>query len=94
MPSTVTDRLPRPLVFLSADASAGTYDSDTGLWTVGNLVDGATAALTLRAKATAAGSVTNTATARAEEKDLDTSHNTDTVTLCVERAPSCCSPCA
>ncbi|MBD3575229.1 DUF11 domain-containing protein [Streptomyces sp. KD18] len=91
---TVTDRLPGPLVFLSAGASAGTYDSDTGLWTVGDLANGATAALTLRAKATTAGSVTNTATARADEKDLDPSGNTDAVTICVERAPSCCTPCA
>ncbi|MEV4196338.1 DUF7507 domain-containing protein, partial [Streptomyces toxytricini] len=43
---TVTDQLPHSLLFLSADASAGTYDSGTGLWTVGDLANGATATLT------------------------------------------------
>ncbi|MET9465699.1 hypothetical protein ABZY44_12990 [Streptomyces sp. NPDC006544] len=91
---TVTDLLPDPLAFLSATASTGTYDPATGLWALGDLANGATATLTLRAKATAAGSVTNTASARAEEKDLDPADNTDAVTVCVERAPSCCAPCA
>lgn len=91
---TVTDRLPGTLAFLSATASPGTYDPDTGLWAVGNLANGATATLTLRAKATATGAVTNAATAQGNEKDPDPADSTGTVTICVERAPSCCDPCA
>ncbi|WP_206305967.1 isopeptide-forming domain-containing fimbrial protein [Streptomyces sp. RFCAC02] len=90
---TVADELPEGLAFLSATASAGAYDPDTGRWTVGGLAEGATATLTLRAKATRAGAVTNRATVRADELDPDPSDNTDHVTICVEPAPSCCTPC-
>ncbi|MFE0426803.1 isopeptide-forming domain-containing fimbrial protein, partial [Streptomyces sp. NPDC058953] len=91
---TVTDRLPEGLVLLSAKASPGSYDRDTGRWTVGALAEGATATLVLRAKATRAGSVDNTATVTAHEKDPEPADNTDTVTICVDPAPSCCDPSA
>ncbi|MEE1754566.1 DUF7507 domain-containing protein [Streptomyces sp. SP18CS02] len=91
---TVADQLPDGLTFLSADSSAGTYDPAAGVWTVGDLAEGDTATLVLRAKATTTGRTTNTATATAAEKDPDPTDNTDGVTVCVERAPSCCDPCA
>ncbi|MFF2958141.1 hypothetical protein ACFVT1_04290 [Streptomyces sp. NPDC057963] len=90
---TVTDRLPDGLAFLSADGP-GSYDPATGRWTVGTLADGAGATLVLRAKATEAGPISNTATVTGNEKDPDPTDNTDTVTICVEPAPSCCDPCA
>ncbi|MER8044638.1 hypothetical protein [Streptomyces sp. NPDC094032] len=90
---TVTDRLPSGLAFLSAEASRGAYDAGTGLWTVGDLAVGARATLTLRAKATKTGLVTNTASVTAVEKDPDPSDNTDSVRVCVEPAPACCDPC-
>ncbi|MFF8030978.1 hypothetical protein [Streptomyces sp. NPDC016626] len=91
---TVTDRLPEGLTFLSADGTPGGYDPATGQWAVGDVAHGATATLVLRAKATKAGLVSNTATATGNERDPDTTNNTDTVTVCVEPAPSCCDPCA
>lgn len=91
---TVTDQLPDGLTFLSADGTGGSYDPATGQWTVGDLADGATATLALRAKATKVGLTSNTATATSNEKDPDTTNNADTVTVCVEPAPSCCDPCA
>ncbi|MHB9859887.1 isopeptide-forming domain-containing fimbrial protein [Streptomyces sp. YIM S03343] len=91
---TVTDQLPDGLAFLSADATSGGYDPATGQWSVGDLAVGATATLVLRAKATKAGRVSNTAAATGNEKDPDTTNNTDTVTVCVEPAPSCCDPCS
>ncbi|MFJ5774457.1 isopeptide-forming domain-containing fimbrial protein [Streptomyces sp. NPDC093094] len=90
---TVTDRLPDGLAFLSATGS-GSYDPATGQWTVGDLADGARTTLVLRAKATETGLVSNTATATATEKDPGTTDNTDTVSVCVTPAPSCCDPCA
>jgi uncharacterized repeat protein (TIGR01451 family) len=84
---TVTDRLPDTLTFLSADGTPGRYDPATGQWTVGDLADGDTATLVLRAKATKAGLISNTATATSNEKDPDTTNNTDTVSVCVEPAP-------
>ncbi|WP_331760381.1 hypothetical protein OG285_37675 (plasmid) [Streptomyces sp. NBC_01471] len=91
---TVTDRLPDGLTFLSAEGTPGSYDPATGQWTVGDLAEGATAALVLRAKATKAGRAGNTATATGNETDPDTTNNTDTVTICVEPARSCCDPCS
>ncbi|MET9662710.1 isopeptide-forming domain-containing fimbrial protein [Streptomyces sp. NPDC006510] len=90
---TATDQLPDGLTFLSA-AGPGSYDPATGQWAVGDLADGAIATLVLRAKATKAGLISNTAIATGNEKDPDTTNNTDTVSVCVEPAPSCCDPCA
>lgn len=90
---TVTDRLPGGLVFLSADADLGSYSPGTGQWAVGALAVGGRATLTLRAKATRPLRVTNTATVTAVEKDPDPADNTDSVTVCVEPAPACCTPC-
>lgn len=90
----VTDRLPDSLTFLSADASSGTYAPATGQWTVDRLAEGATASLTLRAKAARSGPVTNIATVTGNERDPSPGNNTDTVTVCVERAPTCCTPCS
>ncbi|MCK7622490.1 isopeptide-forming domain-containing fimbrial protein [Streptomyces sp. RS10V-4] len=91
---TVADQLPDGLVFLSADGSAGAYDPAGGQWTVGDLAAGATATLTLRAKATEPGRITNTATATGNEKDPEPGNNSDSATVCVQRAPACCDPCA
>ncbi|MFG2693000.1 hypothetical protein [Kitasatospora sp. NPDC048407] len=89
---TATDPLPTGLAFLSATATIGSYDPGTGAWAVGNLPIGGTATLTLQAKATTTGPVTNTATTHGNETDLHPENNTDTVTICVEPAPTC-SPC-
>ncbi|TWV55579.1 DUF11 domain-containing protein [Streptomyces misionensis] len=93
---TVADPLPAGLAFLSATPSTGTYAPATGQWAVGVLAAGATATLTLRAKATTTGPVTNTATAHGNETDLHPADNTDHVTVCVEPAPDCgpCGPCS
>lgn len=61
---------------------------------MGDLAEGATATLTLRAKATRSGPVTNTATVTGNERDPAPDNNTDAVTVCVERAPICCAPCS
>ncbi|MEW2289307.1 isopeptide-forming domain-containing fimbrial protein [Streptomyces sp. NPDC047841] len=90
---TVTDQLPDGLAFLSAEGP-GSHDPATGQWAVGDLADGATAALVLRAKATKTGLIGNTATATGNEKDPDTTNNADTVSVCVQPAPACCDPCA
>nr|WP_317618531.1 DUF11 domain-containing protein [Streptomyces sp. FBKL.4005] len=62
---TVADPLPEGLVFLSAEAASGAYDPAAGQWAVGDLAEGAGVSLTLRAKATRPGPVTNTATVTA-----------------------------
>ncbi|MFJ9927583.1 CARDB domain-containing protein [Streptomyces misionensis] len=91
---TVADALADHLALVWATPSTGSYDPATGQWAVGTLAKGATATLILHAKATATGPVTNTATAHANETDLHRGNNTDSVTVCVEPAPTCrsCPP--
>jgi len=43
----VTDKLPAGLSFLSYTANYGTYDPQTGIWTIGNLPNGARAVITI-----------------------------------------------
>ena len=78
----VTDVLPAGLAFESAAASQGAYDPATGLWTVGALANAASAGLTLTARVTQAGTVTNTASVTASDQpDPDLTDNTASVTL-------------
>lgn len=75
----VTDVLPSGYTFVSASAPAGTtYNSTTGLWAIGNLVNGADAILNITATVNASGNYTNTATVSASESDPDTGNNTAT----------------
>lgn len=46
----VTDLLPGGLIYVSSSASQGTFNSSTGVWTVGNLPTGAFATLTIKVK--------------------------------------------
>ncbi len=45
-----SDILPAGLVFVSANATQGAYDQNTGLWTVGSLSNGASVTLTINVK--------------------------------------------
>ncbi|MEW5841947.1 MAG: choice-of-anchor A family protein, partial [Bacteroidota bacterium] len=47
---TVTDLLPNGLDFVSATPSQGTYDFTTGVWTIGNLANGAFVTLAITVK--------------------------------------------
>ncbi|MFD1543499.1 DUF7507 domain-containing protein [Nonomuraea guangzhouensis] len=86
---TVKDMLPANLAFVSAMAANGTYTPANGMWTVGALASGASATLTLHAKATAVGETTNTATADGKELDLDPANDSDSVKVCVDPEPFC-----
>ncbi len=81
----VTDLLPAGLAFESAAASQGAYDSATGVWTVGSIANTGSAGLTLTARVTQAGTVTNTASVTASDQpDPDLTDNSATVTLTTE----------
>jgi uncharacterized repeat protein (TIGR01451 family) len=58
------DVLPAGLTFVSASSSEGSYNSSTGVWTIGSLNIGQTATLTIAATVTASTgtAITNTAT--------------------------------
>lgn len=62
----VYDVIPVLLTYLSSSASQGSYDYASGLWSVGTLVNGASATLTITVQGSAAligATITNTATA-------------------------------
>jgi uncharacterized repeat protein (TIGR01451 family) len=73
----VTDSLPAGLSLVSAVPSAGTtYSPATGVWTIGNLADGANATLVITATVNVAGAINNQATVTAQnEPDPDPSNN-------------------
>ena len=81
----VTEVLSAGLAFESAAPSQGSYDTATGLWTVGSIANAGSAGLTITARVTQAGTVTNTASVTASDQpDPDPADNTSTVTLTTE----------
>ena len=81
----VTDVLSAGLTFEEAAPSQGSYDDATGVWTVGALANGDSAGLTITARVTQAGTVTNTASVTASDQpDPDPADNTSSVTVTTE----------
>src|SRR5262249_24620277 len=77
----VTDLLPTGLTLVSAAASRGTYDSTTGLWTVGLVGTTAPATLTLTARVASSSAQTNTASiSHSNQFDPNTGNNSGSAT--------------
>ena len=72
----IADQLPTGFTFVSGASSQGTYDVQTGLWTVGTINPGANATLQIIATKRAAGSIINTAeVTAADQADIDSTPN-------------------
>ncbi|MGK7957790.1 MAG: Ig-like domain-containing protein [Crocosphaera sp.] len=72
----VRDILPSDLEFLSASTLQGTYNSNTGVWDVGNMRDNLSRTLTITARVNGGQSLTNTAEVIAVfEADVDSTPN-------------------
>ena len=69
---TISDVLPASVAFVSATASQGTYDSASGLWTVGDMPATATQTLSITVRVMALGTVTNTASVRRARQSIRT----------------------
>jgi uncharacterized repeat protein (TIGR01451 family) len=83
----VTDLLPAGLTFVSATPSQGTYDSKTGLWTVGTVAVGSPETLVIQATVNSANSNTNTATiTHSDQYDPDPGNNTATAPTSPQQA--------
>ena len=68
----VNDDLPAGMTFVSATATQGTYDENTGLWTVGTVNSGADATLTIiAAVATSTPKVNTAEIVDADQADVD-----------------------
>lgn len=77
----VQEKLATGYTYKSNTATTGTYDDVAGLWTVGNLANGATAILQITATVNASGNYVNTATVTGNEKDPVTNNNDSTITV-------------
>ena len=81
----VIDLLPTGLTLVSSSPSQGTYTA--GVWDVGSVANGVSAALQVVAHVAQAGSITNTATKSAEtEFDPNTANDTDSSTVNAQAA--------
>ena len=68
----VTDLLPQPFTLISATPEQGTYNSQTGVWDVGEIAGNVTRTLKLTAKVTQSGALTNKAEITAQNQpDFD-----------------------
>jgi uncharacterized repeat protein (TIGR01451 family) len=82
----VSDPLPSGLTFVSDTLTQGTYNSATGLWTVGT-VDVGTQTLTITATVESPGAETNTATiSHSDQDDPNPNNNTASVTVTPQEA--------
>ncbi|MDI6644929.1 MAG: carboxypeptidase regulatory-like domain-containing protein [Methanobacteriaceae archaeon] len=77
----VNDILPSGLTYLNSIPSQGTYNSGTGVWNVGTLVNQAIATLKIVARADEVGIFTNIATASSDVYDPLPEDNTDAATV-------------
>jgi uncharacterized repeat protein (TIGR01451 family) len=77
----VTDLLPAGLTFVLATPSQGSYNKDTGIWTVGTVTTTAAPILQIQAKVVSPNAETNTATVNADQFDPDPGNNSAGATV-------------
>ncbi len=81
----VTDALPAGIAFVSNTTSQGSYNSATGVWTVGSLNSGSSALLSIVGRVETTGQVVNTATITgSEQTDGNANNNQSSVTVIPE----------
>lgn len=76
----VDDILPAGYTFISSNTVTGSYNNTTGVWTIGNLNNGANAVLTITALVNTSGTYTNTAVISGTLFDPSTVNNTAVIT--------------
>ncbi|WP_118972316.1 Ig-like domain-containing protein [Taibaiella koreensis] len=77
---SVTDQLPSGYTYISHNASAGTsYNSSTGLWSIGAMASNSSITLVITAKVNASGVYTNTATISGTQTDANTTNDASSV---------------
>lgn len=78
----VADILPPGLSFISANSIQGTYDSNTGIWDVGNMRDNLTRTLNISAQVNTPGSIiTNATLLSLGETDINPTNNQTSLTI-------------
>ncbi|NHM03059.1 DUF11 domain-containing protein, partial [Flavobacterium sp. KDG-16] len=85
----VNDLLPSGYTFTSAVPSVGSYNTGTGVWNIGNFLNGANATLTINATVNATGNFTNTASISGNETDPNTANNSSSVSIPINLMNTC-----
>ncbi len=83
----VADELPSGYAFKSSETSRGNYGDASGVWTIGDLADGATATLRITAQVNSAGDYRNVARVNGNEDDPNDENNEDEVQLIPAHSP-------
>ncbi len=76
---TVTDILQSGYSYVSSTKTTGTIDFSSGVWTIGNMKNGATEVLTITVNVNVSGSYVNTAVIQGVEPDGNLVNNTSTI---------------
>jgi uncharacterized repeat protein (TIGR01451 family) len=84
---TVNDKLPAGLTYVSHTVNFGTYDPNTGLWTIESLPNGASAVLTITAVVEESGQIVNQANVTALTWDPNLEGNTASAAMDVQAEP-------
>lgn len=88
---TVVDVLPSGVTFVSVTPNDGSFDTSTGVWTIGDLSQGESKELAITATVngdTAGSTVSNTAVIEGDQGDPDESNNTDTESITPQPIPA------
>ena len=79
----LNELMPAGFMLSGATPSVGTWSTEDAQWTVGTLLPGESASITVTATVNAEGQLVNTAVASSRTPDPDTSNNTGTATVTV-----------
>ena len=85
--STATIKIPKELELLGFKPSKGTYDPNTGIWTIGDLAPGEEVTLLLDTKALKSGTIVVEASVECDTYDSDLTNNYDSAEIIVEEPP-------
>ena len=86
--AVVTDVLPNGSLYVSDD-SAGNYDENSGIWTIGNIAAGDSTSLNLTIRLTEEGVHTNLASVSIDETETDLTNNEDDACVSVPMTLPC-----
>ncbi len=83
----ISDLLPAGLNLVSASTTVGSYNTATGVWTVGTIAPGTPQTLRIAALVAGPNATTNTATiTHADQFDPDTANNTSSIVVTTQQA--------
>jgi hypothetical protein len=80
----VNDIIPAGLTYVSSTANYGSYNPNTGIWTIGNLPNGAVAQLDINSVVLRPGDITNQAKVISETCDPNLEGNTASAAMDVQ----------